>query len=95
MHDIGRLRFSYDNRRQDVEIQGRDDNQVYTSDEIITLGMKCLVKKLGHVNAEQFINSVRASYPDYTLWRRQVFDDLSLDYVIEMARQDAADNPFE
>ena len=41
--------------------------QVYTSDEIMALGMKCLVEKLGHVNAEQFINSVRASCPDYTL----------------------------
>lgn len=69
--------------------------QVYTSDEIMTLGMKCLVEKLGHVNAEQFINSVRASCPDYTLWRRQVFDDLSLEEINEMARQDAADNPFE
>ena len=69
--------------------------QVYTSDEIMTLGMKCLVEKLGHVNAEQFINSVRASCPDYTLWRRQVFDDLSVEEINEMARQDAADNPFE
>ncbi len=69
--------------------------QVYTSDEIMTLGMKCLVEKLGHVNAEQFINSVRASCPDYTLWRRQVFDDMSLDELNEMVKQDAADNPFE
>ena len=69
--------------------------QVYTSDEIMTLGMKCLVEKLGHVNAEQFINSVRASCPDYTLWRRQVFDDMSLEELNEMVKQDAADNPFE
>ena len=69
--------------------------QVYTTDEIMALGMKCLVEKLGHVNAEQFINSVRASCPDYTLWRRQVFDDLSLNEINEMARQDAAYNPFE
>ncbi len=69
--------------------------QVYTTDEIMMLGMKCLVEKLGHVNAEQFINSVRASCPDYTLWRRQVFDNLSLEEINEMARQDASDNPFE
>ena len=69
--------------------------QVYTSDEIMTLGMKCLVEKLGHVNAEQFINSVRASCPDYTLWRRQVFDDMSLEELNEMVKQDAADHPFE
>ena len=69
--------------------------QVYTTDEIMMLGMKCLVEKLGHVNAEQFINSVRASCPDYTLWRRQVFDNLSLEEINEMARRDASDNPFE
>ena len=71
------------------------DAQVYTSDEIMQIGMKYLVEKLGHVNAEQFINSVRASCPDYTLWRRQLFDDTSLDELNEMVRRDAADNPFE
>ena len=71
------------------------DTRVYTSDEIMMIGMKCLVEKPGHVNAEQFINSVRASCPDYTLWRRKVFDDMSLDELNEMVRQDAADNPFE
>ena len=89
MHDIDRLRFSYNKRRQDVEIQGRDDNQVYTSDEIITLGIKCLVKKLGHVNAEQFINSVRATCPDYTLWRRQIYDDMTIDDVFKVAEEDS------
>ena len=71
------------------------DIRVYTSDEIMVLGMKCLVDNFGIINAEQFINSVRAACPDYTLWRRQVFDDLSLNEINEMARQDAADNPFE
>lgn len=71
------------------------DTQVYTSDEIMQIGMKCLVERLGHVNAEQFINAVRSACPDYTLWRRQVYDDMTLDEVIDMAKQDSADNPFE
>ena len=50
--------------------------RVYTSDEILQIGMKCLVEALGHVNAEQFINTVRANCPDYTLWRRKILDDL-------------------
>lgn len=71
------------------------DIRVYTSDEIMVLGMKCLVDNFGIINAEQFINSVRAACPDYTLWRRQVFDGMSLEELNEMVKQDAADNPFE
>lgn len=69
--------------------------RVYTSDEIMALGMKCLVDNLGIINAEQFINSVRATCPDYTLWRRQVYDDMTVDDVFKMAKEDAKDNPFE
>ena len=69
--------------------------RVYTSDEILQIGMKCLVEALGHVNAEQFINTVRASCPDYTLWRRKILDDLTLDEVNAMVREDSGDNPFE
>ena len=69
--------------------------QVYTPDEIMALGMKCLVDNLGHVNAEQFINSVRASCPDYTLWRRRMYDDMTLEEVNAMVLSDAEDNPFE
>ncbi len=69
--------------------------RVYTSDEIMALGMKCLVDNLGIINAEQFINSVRATCPDYTLWRRHVYDDMTVDDVFKMAKEDAKDNPFE
>ena len=71
------------------------DTLVYTSDEIMVLGMKCLVDNFGIINAEQFINSVRAACPDYTLWRRQVYDDMTIDDVFKMAKEDTADNPFE
>ena len=71
------------------------DIRVYAPDEIMVLGMKCLVDNFGIINAEQFDNSVRAACPDYTLWRRQVFDDMSLEELNEMVKQDAADNPFE
>ena len=69
--------------------------QIYTPDEIMALGMKCLVDNLGHVNAEQFINSVRASCPDYTLWRRKMYDDMTLEELNAMVMSDAKDNPFE
>ncbi len=32
---------------------------------------------------------------DYTFWRRRIYDDMSIDEVLEMIGDDAADNPFE
>ena len=49
----------------------------YTPDEMMVLGMDCLVRNFGIVNAELFISSVRGSCSDYTLWRRRIFDDMS------------------
>ena len=68
--------------------------RIYTPDEMMMLGMKCLVDNFGLINAEQFVNSVRAACPDYTLWRRQMFDDMSVDEVFKMVDEDV-DNPFE
>ncbi len=36
------------------------DKRRYAPDEIMMLGMDCLAKKFGLVNAELFINSVRS-----------------------------------
>ncbi len=66
--------------------------RVYTPDEMMMLGMKCLVDNFGLVNAEQFINSVSAACPDYTAWRRQMFDDMYVDSVFRMDDEDT-DNP--
>ena len=71
------------------------DTQTYTADEILAIGMKCLVDRLGLINAEQFINSVRAAGPDYTLWRRNIYDGMYVGDIFRMADDDAADNPFE
>lgn len=32
---------------------------------------------------------------DYTLWRRQIYDNMSIEDIIEMLRDDFEDNPFE
>ncbi len=62
------------------------------SDRMMMLSMKCLVDNFGLVNAEQFINSVRAACPDCTAWRRQMFDGMYVDDVFRMADEDT-DNP--
>ncbi len=71
------------------------DTRRYTPDEIMMLGMDCLVKKFGLVNAELFINSVRSCCPDYTLWRRQIFDDMSDEEFDDLLRDAVVGNPFE
>ena len=59
------------------------------------LGVDCLVREFGIINAEMFINSVRASRPDYTVWRRQIFDDITEEGMDELIRRSMKDNPFE
>lgn len=71
------------------------DSQDYASDELMRLGMDCLLNHLGYFDTLRFIGAVRASCPDYTLWRRQVFDNKSLDDLNEMVKNDVPDNPFE
>ena len=67
----------------------------YTPDGIMVAGMRCLVDGLGHINAPSFINSVRASCPDYIRWRRKMYDCMTLDGINAMVVDDAEDNPFE
>ena len=69
--------------------------RTYTPDEILMLGMDCLVKKFGIINAELFINTVRSTCPDYTLWRRHIFDDMTEEELDDLVRQSLKDNPFE
>ena len=55
------------------------DARVYTLDEMLMLGTDCLARNFGIINAELFVSSVRAGCPDYTLWRRNIFDSMSDD----------------
>ena len=71
------------------------DSRRYTNNEILEFGKGILAENLGHVNAEQFISAVRGSCPDYTVWRRQAYDDMTLEEYTEMVLSDATDNPFE
>jgi hypothetical protein len=44
-----------------------------------------LVEKLGIVDAERFINSIKRDNFNYTEWRRYLFKDKSFDEVYNMA----------
>ena len=62
-------------------------NNVVT-DALMDAGMKCLVEKLGIVEAETFISVIRENTFDYTEWRRDnLWRDMSLDEILNLAAE--------
>ena len=50
-------------------------------------GMSALVERLGMVEAESFVMLMRKDSFDYTKWRENLFDDLSLEELSQKARE--------
>ena len=67
----------------------------YSKNEMMILGMQCIVDKYGLINAEKFVNAIRESCPDYTIWRKDLFEGMSLDDYNNAAKAYLASNPFE
>ena len=63
--------------------------------ELMDAGFACLVEKLGIVDAERFVAMIKRDSFDYTLWRREYFDDLSLDQISEEAAVYAQNHPHK
>ena len=65
-------------------------NETYTMGEMYKLGMDCLVERFGIVNTELFITAVKTGNSDYTEWRHNLFDDMTVEEfdaaVIEFAK---------
>ncbi len=55
--------------------------------ELMDIGMKCLVERLGLVEAERFISIIIRERGDYTKWRQRYFEDISSDNFHEAAIQ--------
>lgn len=45
-----------------------------STSEIMNRGMRCLIEKMGIVEAEQFISAIIREKFDYTKWQREFFD---------------------
>jgi hypothetical protein len=57
-----------------------------TINAIMSAGMRCLVEKLGVVEAETFISVIKDSSFDYTEWRRDhLWQGMSLDEIFKLA----------
>lgn len=57
-----------------------------TTDAIMSAGMKCLIDKLGTVEAEVFVSMIRQASFDYTEWRRDnLWQGMSIDEIFKLA----------
>lgn len=63
--------------------------------ELMDAGFACLVEKLGVVDAERFVAMIKRDSFDYTLWRREYFDNMDLDQVSEEASAYAKGHPHK
>lgn len=63
--------------------------------EIMDRGIRCLLEKLGVVEAEQFISAIIREKFDYTKWQRNTFEDVELDEFHTAAVAYSQTNPFE
>ena len=61
--------------------------------DIIDKGFSCLVETLGVVNAERFIAMIKRDRFDYTVRRREYFDNKSLDEINKEAVSYAKQHP--
>ena len=51
-------------------------------------GMKILINKLGHVEAERFISLIIREPFDYTEWQRGLFDNMSVKELSNIAMKE-------
>ncbi|AMH95433.1 hypothetical protein AR505_1718 [methanogenic archaeon ISO4-H5] len=67
---------------------------MYTDAEMRSIGMASLVKALGIVDAERIISGFIRDSGDYTLSRRRLYDDLTVDEVFESASAYMKEHPL-
>lgn len=61
-----------------------------TKEQIMSDGYECLRQKLDPVEFAVFISTIKSEKFDYTEWRRDKFDDMSLDELCEAAAEYSA-----
>ena len=62
--------------------------------EIMNRGMNCLIQQMGIVDAEKFISIINREKFDYTKWRQNLFEDMSLDDINKEAAAFSKNNPL-
>jgi len=65
---------------------------MYTEMALRDKGMKILVNKLGQVEAERFISLIIREPFDYTEWQRDLFNDMSVKELSNIAMKEYKNN---
>ena len=65
---------------------------MYTEMALRNKGMKVLISKLGHVEAERFISLIIREPFDYTEWQRGLFDNMSVKELSNIAMKEYKNN---
>ena len=67
---------------------------MYSDSENAARCMDILKDAVGTVDMERFISYVIRESSDYTLWRRQIYDDMTVDEVLDNAAECAKKHPL-
>ena len=60
---------------------------------IVSAGMKLLREKLGLIECELFISSIRQDHFDYTQWRENLFEDMTIQEIHDNAKAYMREHP--
>ena len=63
--------------------------------ELIAKGMDILVRELGIIEAEAFVSYIKNDRFDYTKWRQDKFDDMTLHDIGQDASEFIHKHPFK
>ena len=66
-----------------------------TDIDIMSKGMACLIRELGIVETETFIACLKNEKFDYTKWREDKFDDMTLSEIGQSASEYVSKHPFK
>ena len=67
---------------------------MYTTTELMSLGMNCLVERFGVVDAERFITAVIRESSDYSKFRKTLFEGKTLEQIVDDAAEFDQEHPF-
>ena len=67
---------------------------MYTTTELMSLGMNCLVERFGVVDAERFITAVIRESSDYTKFRKTLFEGKTLEQIVDDAAEFDQEHPL-
>ena len=68
---------------------------MYSTAEIMNIGMECLIENLGIVEAEQFISAIKRENFDYTKWQRVYYDRMPAGAFLDEAEKYGETHPYK